>query len=66
MSYTYDMTLMKHGVYGYTLMAQTGAKVYEFTANNDPEAMRIAEAFMSSWSSVRITMKGEDEQQKRD
>ena len=66
MGVTYDMTLKKCGTYGYELIAQTGAKVYEFTANNDPEAMRIAEAWMSSWSSVRITMESKDEQQKRD
>ena len=67
MNYTYDMTLKKHGVYGYILVAQTGTKVHEFSANNDPEAMRIAQAFMSSWSSVRITLEGDNgQQQKRD
>lgn len=67
-TYTYDMTLKKHGIYGYSLVAQTGIKVYEFTAHDDPDAMRIAQAWMSSWSSVRITLENisEQQQQKRD
>ena len=65
MTYTYDMILKKGLGYGYYLETVTGTLFYEFTASNDPEAMRIAQAWMSSWSSVRITMKGDNEQQKR-
>lgn len=64
MNYTYDMILQKYPGYQYILQSQVGTKVYDFTANNDSEAMRIAQAFMSSWSSVRITLKGEDGQHK--
>jgi hypothetical protein len=68
LNYTYDMILEKYSTHEYTYILKSiaGTILYEFTASNDPEAMRIAQAFMSTWSSVRITMKGDNEQQKRD
>jgi hypothetical protein len=64
MSITYDMILKNVLGYNYSLESQAGIKMYEFAAHDDSEAMKIAQAYMSSWSSVKITLKDKDGQRK--
>jgi hypothetical protein len=62
MSYYYDLILKKDWLNEYGLYKKDGSKIFTIRADNISSAYKDAEAFMSSWSSVRITTEEENEQ----
>lgn len=63
MTYTYELILKKFWKNHYALYSPKGHKVFDIMANNYTEAYDKALRFMSSWTSVKITVENDDESQ---
>lgn len=62
MTYTFDLILKKEWRHEYALYSLSGNKVFDIRAANMQQAYEEAVRFMSSWSSVRISVeKNEDD-----
>lgn len=61
MTYQYDLILKKVWRNEYGLFTIDGRKIFDIVALNIDDAYRQALSFMSSWSSVRISIENKED-----
>jgi hypothetical protein len=66
MSITFNMILREELPGKYVLIGKNGIRFYEFRAGTDQQAITHATAYMSTWTSVSITVEKKDESSKKD
>jgi hypothetical protein len=62
MSYSFDLLLKQESHNTWQLMTKAGKIFHEFLAPSIGDAKQYAEAYMSSWASVRIEFYNEQEE----
>ena len=66
MSTTFNMILKEESPGRYVLVGQNNVRFHEFRAGTDQQALTYANAYMSTWTSVSLTVEKKNEPDKKD